>query len=128
MTRPTGVTILAIVAAINGVLLTVAGLGNLLNFRFPYIAELQQQMTGIGALIVGIGWLLLTWGFWSGQGWARMLGLIWAGVSILLGLWVLITELANLGTVIVPVLGAILIPIIVFWYLREEHVKAFFTR
>jgi hypothetical protein len=128
LNRPLGVTIIAIVAAFNGIVLTLAGISNLLNLRFPLLGELQVQSTGIAALIAGIIWLLLMLGFWSGAGWARMLGVVWSGLSIALGAWIIVTHLSTLGAVLVPVLSAILVPLIVFWYLRTPGVKAFFAR
>jgi hypothetical protein len=128
MGRPLGITIIALMGGIQGLLLTVAGLSNLLNVRFPFLGELQVQATGIGALIVGVVWLLVAWGFWSGGGWARMLGVIWSGLTVALGAWLIVTHLNQLSTVLVPVLGSILVPLIIFWYLRTPNVKAFFAR
>jgi hypothetical protein len=126
MTRPTGVVILTVLAAINGVGLTLAGLGTLLNVRFPYLSELQSQPTGLGELVVGLGWLALAAGFWIGNRWARLVGLIWAGLSIAFGLWVLVVNLNFLSTILVPVLLALVIPVAVYVYLNEEHVKEYF--
>jgi hypothetical protein len=128
LNRPIGVTIIAVVAALNGIVLTLAGVSNLLNLKFPLLGELQVQSTGIAALIAGLIWLLLMWGFWSGGSWARMLGVIWSGLSIALGVWIIVTHLSTISAVLVPVLSAILVPLIVFWYLRTPGVKAFFAR
>lgn len=128
--RPIGVSIMAIVAAINGVVYTIAGAGNLLNVNVPWIAEIQQeqQTGGLAMLIVGLGWLLLTWGFWTGQRWARLLGVIWAGLSIVAAAWVLVTHLDVLSTILVPVIVGAAVPLIIFWYLRTDQVRAFFAR
>jgi hypothetical protein len=128
LNRPIGVTVIAIVAALNGIVLTLAGVSNLLNLKFPLLGELQVQSTGIAALIAGLIWLLLMWGFWSGGSWARMLGVIWSGLSVALGVWIIVTHLSTIGAVLVPVLSSILVPLIVFWYLRTPSVKAFFAR
>jgi hypothetical protein len=57
-----------------------------------------------------------------------MLGVIWSGLSIALGVWIIVTHLSTISAVLVPVLSAILVPLIVFWYLRTPSVKSFFAR
>jgi hypothetical protein len=128
MGRPTGVSIIAIVAALNGIIATLAGGSNLLNMNFPVLGELQQNTSGWAMLIVGLGWLVLAGAFWSGQGWSRILGLSWSGISLLAAAWVLVTHLDVFTTIIVPVVVSVIVPAIVFWYLREERVKEFFAR
>jgi hypothetical protein len=128
MGRPVGVTIISIVAAIEGIIATIAGASNLLNVEFPVLGELQQQTTGWAMLIVGLGWLLLGWAFWAGQGWARILGVIWSGISLVAAAWVLVTHLDVFTTIVVPVVASVLVPLIIFWYLREDRVKEFFAR
>jgi Flp pilus assembly protein TadB len=128
MGRPTGVSIIAIVAALNGIIATLAGGSNLLNMNFPVLGELQQNTSGWAMRSVGLGWLVLAGAFWSGQGWSRSLGLIWSGISLLAAAWVLVTHLDVFTTIIVPVVVSVIVPAIVFWYLREERVKEFFAR
>ena len=54
MARPLGITIIAVVAAINGLVLTIAGVSNLLNLRFPVLGELEVR-AAVDLLGVGLG-------------------------------------------------------------------------
>ena len=125
MDRPQGVSIIAAIAWIMGTLNVVVGFGYLFTFFLPY-AQLTDQPSAIGLLIVGIFWLFIGYGFWSAAPWARTLGMLWAGLSILAGVWVLIAHLNNFTDVLGPVLWSILLPLVIFFYLRTEPVKDFF--
>jgi hypothetical protein len=125
MDRPQGVSIIAAVAWIAGVINVVVGFGYLFTFFLPY-AQLTDQPSAIGLLIVGGIWLAIGYGFWSAAPWARTFGLLWAGISILAGVWVLIVHLNTFSDVLLPVLSSILLPLVIFWYLRQDRVKDFF--
>src|SRR5262247_371895 len=103
MDRPQGVSIMAAIGWILGTLNIVVGFGYLFTFFLPY-AQLTDQPSAIGLLIEGILWLGIAYGFWIGASWARTLGLLWAGLTILVGLWVLATHIGDWTNVLGPVL------------------------
>lgn len=88
--RPTGVTILAILEIILGILY---GLGGLLFYvAADFMAEYAYNMLGvaggdIGAvlMIYALIRFVLAWGFLGGQGWSRIMGLVLAVLGILGG-------------------------------------------
>jgi len=132
--RPMGVTVLAILAGLFGILLIIGGVlvGALANVISDLI-EAYAPTFSVGivdfsaiftaflvaiaviAFILGILYIAVAYGFWIGAGWSRMLAII---LSILSIIWGLITLPSGIVTIIIY--GLIL------WYLIQPHVKAFF--
>jgi hypothetical protein len=85
--RPTGVTIIAALEIIIGILYAIIGLG---------AAALGDYMSGVygalGGIVSGVFLILalisfaICWGYLTGKGWARILGLIMAALGALFGL------------------------------------------
>ena len=128
--RPFGVVILAILSAIDA--LMAFGMAALVGTIFAYLdtmmedygystgffAEIGLIVGGIAA-IIGIVYLLLAWGLWTGQGWAWTITLI---LTILSLIGSIIALIAVVG--IVP----LIIDILILYYLTRPHVKAFFGK
>jgi hypothetical protein len=125
--RPSGVTIIAVVAFIEGLVLTASGISYLLNYDLPGITGFNDQASAWGTVIGGVIWLAIGYGFWIGATWARTFGVIWAAVTILLGVWLIIANLNILSAVFVPILASLLLPIVVYWYLRQDQVADYFV-
>ncbi|MGA7368620.1 MAG: hypothetical protein WBX01_05775 [Nitrososphaeraceae archaeon] len=108
-TRPLGVTIIAILAIIGGILLVFGGLSLLVFGAFfsavtfedqqqlqPQEASELQPLTqffggfgiAIGAIIlaVGVGYLVVSYGLLKGNGWARMVAVVLTIVAIVVQL------------------------------------------
>lgn len=125
--RPTGVTVLAILAAIAGVL-GIFG-GTLFLISGPVVAvatdsaELGVLGSVIGAvwLITAVAYLLFAWGAWGLQPWAWTLGIIIAAVSIVLGVVQLFS--GDFSAIV-----SILIAGGITYYLFQPEVKAAFGR
>jgi hypothetical protein len=102
MQRPTGVTILAV----------LAGLGGLVLIGFGLIFTLF----GFGLIFVVFGLLELgvVYGYWTGASWAWWLGII-------------VSVLDILSIVTFDVIGLI-IGLIMLYYLTRPHVKTWFHR
>lgn len=100
MLRPTGVTILAILAGLGGLAAIASGL--------------FLSMFGIGFVIVIFGLIefAVAYGFWVGAPWGWWLGIIGAALDI-----ISIFSLNVFGLVI---------GIIMLYYLTRPHVKAWF--
>ena len=137
--RPTGVTILAILAILGGIVLLVGGAGllafaglltiaNLSNTPLSGIdiATVQLIFSALGAvlLVLGILYLIVGIGYWGGKGWAWTLGIVVTVIS-------LIVDIVQIGINPVSAAGnvfGILIALIILYYLTRRHVKAFFGK
>jgi hypothetical protein len=120
-----GVAILAVLEAIAGIYYLIAGFGEI------FAASIIRTLAGsgipsgviplipraIGTLLIvfGLVSLLLAWGLWAGKGWARMVALVFAILSIILSL------------ISFHIIG-LLIDIIIVYYLTRSNVKQFFTK
>ena len=71
---------------------------------------------------IGIVWILVAFGLWTLQSWARLFALIVAGISLLEAVLAMIQFT---GTSIG--FGMALMPILILWYLNTAEVKAAFA-
>ena len=123
MGRPTGVTILGILHAIGGAFAIVAVL---MGVTMMSIGAFQDAlMVGAGgflvvlAVVVGALNFGIAGALFSGRSWGRTIVIILAIISLIVGI---ITIISGEGT---PIFSVILNSIIL-WYMRREHVKAYF--
>ena len=74
-------------------------------------------LAGIGVvlLIVAILGFIMTWGLWSGKGWARIITMILAVIGVVTGIFNLPGSLIS-----------ILIDIVILYYLTRPHIKAYY--
>lgn len=109
--RPTGITILAVLYAIQGILyLSIPAMLSAIFADFlalPGFLEAGLVCWGIFG-IVALICFLIAWGLWSAKGWARILAIIFA----ILGLFNF-----PIGTII---------SIVILIYLFKDEVKAYF--
>ena len=139
--RPTGVTVLGVLAILGGlggivaggVLLAAAAIISTLNLSatYPQLAGLAvgtiAAIIGIlGGLILIIGLLYLATGigFFGGKGWAWTIGIIVSVLSIIVNIVQVIVFPAGIGGAII----SIIIPLIIVYYLTRPHVKVFFGK
>jgi uncharacterized membrane protein (DUF2068 family) len=127
MQRPTGITVLAILAAIGGVFGILGGLALI------GVGTVVASSTGLGglaailgliALAYGILSLVLAYGFWTLQPWAWTLGVGLEVAGIVINVLQYINNTSALGGTIF----SIAINAIVLWYLYQPNVKAAFGR
>jgi uncharacterized membrane protein (DUF2068 family) len=126
MQRPTGVTIIAILSAIGGVLGLLASLV-LLGLGAAGAAAGLGGLAFIAGIIVlaySILSLVLAYGFWTLKPWAWPLGVGVQAVGILQA----ILQFANDSSQIVSLVISIAIAGVILWYLFQPHVKAAFGR
>jgi hypothetical protein len=127
--RPTGVTILAILAVIGGFLglcgsLTLFGVGGLGVMAGEVSSGAMAGIFGAIGLVSALLYLAFGFGAWTLKPWAWMLGIIGAGVSIASNLLSLISGNASIvGAVI-----SLIIPGVILWYLFRPDIKAAFGR
>jgi uncharacterized membrane protein (DUF2068 family) len=109
--RPLGVTILSILAGISGIVGIAAGI----------IASLIIPPAGIVGIVIGLIWLGLAWGLWTGKGWAWIVTVIIAIISIIFNIFGAVT--GHAGQIISLIIAAVML-----YYLTRPNVKAYFGR
>jgi uncharacterized membrane protein (DUF2068 family) len=127
MQRPTGVTIIAVLAAIGGVFGLLASLA-LLGFSGAIAAATGLGgfvfVAGLIVLVYSVLSLVLAYGFWTLKPWAWPLGV---GVEVL-GIVQAVLQFMNDTRQFVSLVVSIAIAGVVLWYLFQPHVKAAFGR
>ena len=84
--RPFGVSLITVVIVISGVLGVIAGVLALLDFT-----DNVGLISGLIVLAVGLIYLLVARGLWNGSGGARLVVAIVTVISLVNGIWMLIT-------------------------------------
>ncbi|HEX7207797.1 MAG TPA: hypothetical protein VF233_06405 [Nitrososphaeraceae archaeon] len=107
--RPLGVSIVAILTAIGGIIFLASGAVFL--------------VIGIGFifLAIGIAFLVVAYGLWRGKSWAWTITLILSVIGIILA--IISLAVGNIGAII-----SIIIHGVVIYYLYRSNVKAFFGK
>jgi hypothetical protein len=154
--RPLGVTIIAILAIISGILLLFGGIGlvvagalfNAASLDIPTNSNGLQSigpMLGIALIIMGsillltgIGYLIMSYGLLKGKGWARSITIVLTIISIVIQIISGITNSILTASITnnnnsaiyafsVHVIG-IIINIVILYYLYRPNVKEFFGK
>jgi hypothetical protein len=156
MIRPLGITIIAILSIISGILLVFVGLssvgtGALFSTASTGGSNTPNEYSSIGStfgmaflllgailLAVGIGYLAVSYGLLKGRGWAwtitvilTIMGIV---VQVVSGITVSIIAVSisnDSNTVIQGVLWQIIglaVDIVILYYLYRPNVKAFFGK
>lgn len=140
--RPIGVTILAILEILAGILALVASLGMFAASALVGTGDLWSQLNetgqqipqflidsgstiflglGVVFLVIAIVAFILAWGFLKGKKWAWWLGVIFAVLQIISGAFSLLTSGVS-GIV------SLVIPILILVYLMMASTKAWFNQ
>ena len=127
-TRPTGITILAALAAIGGVLdllggLLLFGLGGVVAVGASAGVGALVVVVGLALMVVGVLYLALSWGFWTLKPWAWILGAALAIISIVLSVLSFLS-----GGGITSLIISIIIPAVILYYLMRPEIQALFGR
>lgn len=125
--RPTGITILAILAAIGGVVSILAGIaaitiGTAVASAVGFLGGLVS-LIGIVVLVLGIAEVAFAYGAWTLQPWAWTLGVAAEIVSLVLAL-IYVVDGYSFGSQIVSIALAVLI----LYYLDTPTVRGAFHR
>jgi hypothetical protein len=130
--RPLGVTIIAILNIIGGVIMLIFGIGLvILGAVLPTLppSVFNQSLFGgvgiaFGAVLVALAIVsfIVAYGLLKGRGWAWTVTLILSIISIV---WnaITIATAANFGGIISIIISAVII-----YYLYRPHVKAYFGK
>jgi hypothetical protein len=124
MQRPTGVTILAVLAALGGIFGILAGLALLGLGSFVAATGLGGLafVFGLIVLVLGIAELALAYGFWTAKPWAWQYGILLQVVSVLVAVVEVVLGYATISGVII---GIVVAGIIVY-YLNTPDVRRYF--
>ena len=128
-TRPIGVTILAILEALIGLVMVFEGsglavLGALAGMYTQGLSDLLGALAGIlGGILIAIGILSLftAFGVWTGKAWAWTLSLVLAILGLLFGLIFMI------GSLVLEIVWIIVYAIMIY-YLYRPNVRSFFGK
>ena len=136
--RPTGVTIIAILNIISGIIMLIGGVGlaavgSILTTITTVDPNAGGQMAvagllGVGGaavggilIILGIISFIVAWGLLKGIGWAWTVTVILSVISIVIGIISIVG--GNFGSIINIIIAGIII-----YYLYRPHVKAYFGK
>ena len=144
--RPTGVTILGVLAILGGIAgliggVTLIGLGLLVGTLlasqisnqvalsgYPGLSGLEAgligtivMVIGVVVLLMGILYLAVGIGFFGGKGWSWTLGVIVSVIGIVLA--IVQVAFGNWGSIISLLIGGLIL-----YYLMRPHVKTFFGK
>jgi cytochrome c oxidase subunit IV len=73
------------------------------------------------AIFAGLAWLLVAFGLWGLQSWARVVAMVVAGISLFEAILAMFQfPGSGIG------LGMALMPLLILWYLNSREVKAAF--
>ena len=123
MQRPTGVTILAVVAAIGGVFGILGGLALLgIGAIFAVVGGGFAFLLGLIILALGIVDLGLAYGFWTLKPWAWTWGIVVEAVGVLISL----IELVLVGGTISNLVVQIVVAGIIIYYLNMPDIRKLF--
>ncbi|HEX6293772.1 MAG TPA: hypothetical protein VFZ46_01340 [Nitrososphaeraceae archaeon] len=128
--RPTGITIIAVLMIIGGLILLFTGITPL--FIGPLISidsdsstsELGLLITigGLTLVALGIASLIVSWGLLKGKGWARTITLIISIIAIIFAVISLVSSEDLVHVISVIIYG------IIIYYMFTDKVKLFFGK
>ena len=117
--RPLGVTIVAILMIINGIILIAGGIGGVsvgAAMGIPLIGAASGVLVALG-----IAALIVAWGLIKGKGWAWIVTVILSIISIIMS--IIAIAGGNFGAVINLVISGVIL-----YYMYRPEVKAYFGR
>ena len=128
--RPTGITIIAILMVIGGLILLFTGiaplfLGPLISLDSDGSSNALGFLITIGGLVLvalGIASLIVSWGLLKGKGWARTITLIISIIAIIFGIISLVSSQDLIHIIEIIVYG------IIIYYMFTDKVKLFFGK
>lgn len=127
MSRPTGVTILALLAFLAAIPALVAGLAAVGVATFVEavpVPDTFMYAVGAGTLIYAGLSLVLAYGFWSMRSWAWIVGV---GLQVL-GIVTALSQYANGERYLASLVIGLVLPAAILFYLFQPHIKTAFGR
>ncbi len=139
MERPTGITVLAVLAfigavfAVLGALVMFVGgaalstLGGRGTMGLGMLAGMGAAVAGVFCLILGVVYAVVGYGLWTLQNWGRVVSLVLVGLGLVFAALGLLSALVHFR--ILVVLWQLIVCAIDVWiitYLLKPHVKQAF--
>jgi len=137
MARPFGVTIIAILMIISGIVMIIVGAGAVAIAPFlPSLGQTEGMMidaisgallsvtaiiSGIILLALGIAALFIAYGLIKGRGWAWTAAVVLSIIVIIMSVVSIVT--GNIGSIISLAINGVIL-----YYLYRPHVKAYFGK
>jgi len=123
MQRPTGVTVLAVLAALGGIASVLGGLSLLgIGAIFSVVGGGFAFIVGLVLLALGIADLALAYGFWTAMPWAWTWGIAVQAIGVV---WSLV-ELVLVGGTISSLIIQVVIAAIIIYYLNMPAIRKYF--
>lgn len=136
--RPIGVTIIAILIIIGGILLLLAGIAGVAvgSLSISQIIGLGFVIIGAILLAVGIGYIVVSYGLLKGKKWSWTITvvLLFIGIAInvvsiiIFGYFTFDTDTSSFLTTNSGSIAGIIISVIILYYLYRPHVKSYFGK
>jgi hypothetical protein len=129
--RPIGVSVIAVIAFIQGIIAIVAGLGLIVERNSSTLLEHIDRSSGtlatygVGSIIWGALALLVGYGLWHGASWARMVVMILQILALLAGIYLLF---GWGGHYLWQGVWQIIVSLFVLWLLFNPRAEEFFYR
>ena len=127
--RPFGVTLLATLEVILGVLVLLGGLtivieGFILSDMLPHVRWFPTRIAGVGVALLVFAMIdfALAFGLWVGKRWAWIAGLVCAALGIILGILSLFLR-PGVGELI-----ALVLDLVIIYYLMQPKVQAYYPK
>lgn len=117
--RPLGVTIVAILMIINGIILIASGVGGVTAgavMGIPFVGVASSVL-----IALGIATLIIAWGLITGKGWAWIVTVILSIISIIMS--IIAIAGGNFGAIINLIISGVIL-----YYMYRPDVKAYFGR
>ena len=122
LTRPTGVTILAILEWIMGALAVLGSLGTIAVSGFAGAFGGFMVIMGLVSLAIGVANIVVGWGLWTLKKWAWNIAVVLGALGILISLAVIVFNPQGIAG---QILG-LAINALILYYLTRPHIKACF--
>lgn len=135
--RPTGVTVIAILVIIDGILLLLAGIEAVAvgSLFISQITGLGFVIIGAIILAVGIGYLVVSYGLLKGKKWAwtitvvlLFIGMAIDVASIIFGSFAINMDISTFLSANSGSIASIIISVIILYYLYRPHIKSYFGK
>ena len=128
-TRPFGITLLAVLQIILGILellgaVAVAFVSFVLPEMFPHVRFFAPRSMGSGLALFVFAFVefILAYGLWKGKGWAWIGSLIFAVIGLVFSAFTLFMR-PRVGEVIALVLN-----LVIMYYLMQSRVQSYFGK
>ncbi len=127
MSRPLGVTVLAVLALVAAIPALLGGLALVGVATFGTevpVPDTFMYAVGAGTLLYAGLSLILAYGFWTTQSWAWV-----AGIALqVLGIVTAVSQFANGERYLASMIAGLILPAVIVIYLLQPRVRAAFGR